>query len=273
MRRQTVLEDRTPLRRHDHVAWVGSGTAALDELAADTLADGARAGERLMFIADDVSPSRLAALPRVHDLLADGALQLAEVTDVYGASFDFDPAAQLGVFTDALDTALADGFTGLRVVADNTSLVVGDDEEFARWLAWEQLTDRLQHDREIIGICFFDDSRIEPGRLEDLAATHPVISAAVAPGFRLFSCGEALHVVGEIDAFDTERLARLLATAPHADRLVIDLGRCRFLDHQALHAFADHAERSTSLVLRNVPPTTRRVWEIVGRPVEHLHFG
>jgi len=63
-------------------------------------------------------------------------------------------------FEGVLGEALAHGYRGIRVVADNTPLVRGDDESFRRWLAWEQLTDRFQSKSMVTGVCFFDHAAL-----------------------------------------------------------------------------------------------------------------
>ncbi len=268
MRRHAVVTDLVALRPHDHVAVIGSGPEALDRLAVQVL--GTNTGERLMFVADDPTPAQLADLPDRDRLVATGALQLAKTADVYGVWDDFDAEIQLAVFTDALDTALAEGFTGLRVVADNTGLVESGD--LSAWLAWEQLTDRFQDQREVVGVCFFDRTRLDAQRVDELMAVHPMVIAEEIPLFRMFTDGDALRVIGEIDNLSRGRLARLLASAPQSDDMLLDLAECHFIDHQTMLALADHARGTRSVVVRNAHPRVRGLWDLIGRPSDRVQF-
>jgi anti-anti-sigma regulatory factor len=268
MRRQAVVTEPVGLRRHDHVAVMGDGPGALDALARTVFGDST--GERLMFVADDPSPTRLAGLPGLEQLLATGMLQLAKTAEVYGSWDEFDAEAQLAVFTDALDTALAEGFTGLRVVADNTPLAESGD--LSRWLAWEQLTDRFQDQREVIGVCFFDRTRLGHARVQELLAVHPLVITTDIPLFRVFADGDALRIVGEIDNLSRDRLERLLATTPRSDEVLLDLAECSFIDHQTVLALAAHAGDTRSVVIRNAQPSVRLLWDLIGRPNERVRF-
>src|SRR5947207_213977 len=118
------------LEPHDHVVWMGRGSDDLYALATAALAQGARRNEKLMFIAEDPDPGRLQGVGELDALLAGGQLELQPVDAVYDGSSAFDQTTQLATFEEVLADALAHGYTGIRVLADNTSLATGDDERF-----------------------------------------------------------------------------------------------------------------------------------------------
>jgi len=95
------------------------------------LAQGAARGERLLLVEDDPRP-----LQWPSELLARWALRLASVAEVYGSGRLADTAAQEAVFDQVLGEALEDGYVGLRIAADNTSVATGG-EGLAAWRRWE----------------------------------------------------------------------------------------------------------------------------------------
>ena len=176
-------------------------------------------------------------------------------------------------FTGLVDEALADGYRGIRVLADNTTLVGDSDEDLTRWMRWEHVTDRFQSLRPVLGVCFFDTQRIPAERLAELAGAHPVTTApAHTPPFRWFYDGDVAHLTGEVDSFSIDRLRRVLASAPAGGELNVDLARTRFVDHHALLALAELAGPQRSVRVHNAPPYLPTVRDILALPSEHLHI-
>jgi hypothetical protein len=251
MRRRANVESAGMLRPHDHAVWFGDGSAELYAMASEALAEGVRRNEKLMFVASDPDTSLLQGFA-ARRLIEDGQLEIVDVEAAYGGGTDFSAGAQLATFQRVLDDALAEGYSGIRVVADNTSLAQGDDESFARWLAWEQLTDHFQADSLVTGICFFDASAISAERLADLAALHPMRMAAgpVEPAFTLFVDRDAVLVIGSLSSESGDQLRRLLAAIDFEQKPVVDLSAAQLVDNQALLTLAALASAVRPLVLR-----------------------
>ncbi|HXG76174.1 MAG TPA: STAS domain-containing protein [Gaiellaceae bacterium] len=78
--------------------------------------------------------------------------------------------------------------------------------------------------------------------------------------------GLVAHVAGELDMATTPRLEEALAGRGRAERLVVDLGECSFLDSSAVRFLVQAArEREAAggeLVLATDDPGIRRVLEI-----------
>jgi hypothetical protein len=279
VRRNYATATATGLAVGDHVAWIGDGQTAFNRLAAEVIREGTRHEDRTLFVSSDADPARLADVPDLEQLLADGEVELARVEDVYPAGLDFDPQHQLGVFADVLTEALAAGYRGLRVVADNTSLSQGDDDAWQTWLRWEQITDRFQASNPVLGVCFFDRSQIDATRGADLHSAHPVIGAAPAneidmdPGFQLFFDRGDLRLVGDIEHSSTARLRRLLAAVPPGDGYVIDVDGAGWIDHRALYALYELSEqRQFYLVVRNAAPRVVRIWSLLALNSDRVIF-
>ncbi len=271
LRNNCVVDDPAVLSLHDHVAWCGDGPDDLLKLAIDAFSAGAERNQRMVFIGDapDLEQLRVSgSLDRAIDI---GALTAAAVADVYGNTSHFDPAIQLEVFSGVLDEALAAGYVGLLVVADNTSLVEGSDDSFARWLAWEQLTDSFQDSREVLGVCYFDATRVGADRLTALGAVHPV-THDVGGSFRLFVDEGATVLTGEVDDETIATLRRVLAVRPRGDGLVVDVSRADFIDHRTVVEFARVATRVAPIRLRGVHSTLRGLCDALGLATDTVQF-
>ena len=250
IRRRASVESAGQLRPHDHAIWFGDSAAELYAMAAEAFAEGVRRNEKLLLVADDPDPAMLRGIG-AEGLLADGQLELLDIEAVYGGSTDFSASAQLATFQRVLAEAQAEGYTGIRVVADNTVLAQGDDQSFARWLAWEHLTDRFQAASMVTGICFFDRASLSPERLADLAALHPVRMEhpPVEPTFTLFVDRDAVLLVGSIGARASAQLRRLLSTVELGEAPVLDLSAAYLLDDEPLRVLARFASAERPLLL------------------------
>lgn len=274
MRRQLTSADPRSLQPHDHVFWSGDGADGLYDLASTALAAGARRNEQLLFVAVDPDAARLAGVGDLELLLDRGQLQLHAVEAIYGASGSFSQTKQLETFQGVLDEALAAGYSGIRVVADNTPLVADTGEAgYDSWLRWEQLTDRFQAASQVTGICYFDGCALDDERLADLAALHPVRPAnAVQPAFTFFSDDGAVSVTGALDLWSAERFERALSTTLRDEPLVLDLSRAQFVDHRALLALNDVATAARPVRIRGASRVVSEFPSLLSLPTPHLAF-
>ena len=271
-RRRASVHDTDAFQPHDHVAWFGDRGGDLYAVATAALADGARRGEKLMFVAEDPDPAGLTGIDGLERLLATGQLELAAIDAVYGNGNAFSASDQLATFEGVLADALAEGYRGIRVVADNTPLAGGDNESFRRWLEWEQLTDRFQAASMVTGVCFFDHAALSGERRADLAAIHPVRSAnGGGPPFSAFSDGDAVFVTGKLDGSSAEQFRRILGTAPVDRPLVVDLSGAEFVDRQPLLVLAESASADRPLRVRS-DRHLRELVSLIGSATPHLRF-
>jgi hypothetical protein len=273
LRRQLRVDRPDVLEPHDHVVWYGEGSDDLYELANAALDAGARRNEKLMFVAREPDADRLKDIGGLSRLLDSGQLELADIEAVYGASGDFDAATQLATFEGVLADALANGYTGIRVVADNTPLARGNDAAFHRWLRWEHMTDRFQDESNVTGICFFDRRELSAERQTDLASLHPICHAgSVKPPFSFVIDGDAVSVAGALDVWSAERLGRILDVTPEDEPLVLDLEQTEFVDHRALLALNAAASTKRPVRIRRARPIIRRLPALLGLDTPHLCF-
>ncbi|HSZ40756.1 MAG TPA: MEDS domain-containing protein [Trebonia sp.] len=235
------------MRPHDHIGWVFSGPAAFDELAEPFLAEGAARGELLMYVTGSPSP---ATVSRLRDRHGDRAVQAASTSEVYGESGIVNAAAQRMAFASVLADALAAGFSGIRVAADNTPLVA-DELRLAAWIRWEHTADRFMAENAVTGLCAFDGRRVDVNRLRHLATLHPLSSSAEPePQFRMFAHDGDLWLEGQIDSFAVGELPLALAVLPPRTGILIDLSAAAFVSRAPLARLRRLADTGVTVTIR-----------------------
>lgn len=122
---------------HGHTAVFGHGPSALASAAAQVFHTARGSGEAFVLVTDDADVASLTALPGREELLASGRLRVLCTAAAYPHR---DPARLFAAWSAELTGLLAAGWTGMRVVADNTPLARGSDGAFAAWLGWEHTT-------------------------------------------------------------------------------------------------------------------------------------
>jgi MEDS: MEthanogen/methylotroph, DcmR Sensory domain len=266
-----VLDGSSELVPHDHVAWCGDGAEGFVRLAGWAFAT-APAGERLVLVGDI---DRLSA--DAGELFADqierGRLQMVDAAEAYRPVVEGRPgfvAHQLDQFRRELDAALAAGYSGLRVAADNTAMLTGAEELEQRWLAWEQVTDRWQVRMPVTGLCYFDRSRVPVEGLGRVAGLHPLCSGVPAPPLLSYHDAEpagptVLVLDGAVEAFDDEKLRERLrielaqaADEPGGAAVTVDLSRVTYLHHRGLQVLEQAGVR-----VWHAPAIVRRLNELL----------
>jgi hypothetical protein len=148
-----------------HSAWAFDGLVRFEVAATRFLAD-APAEEQLMFVVDDPVIRRWP-----QSLLESGRLLVASVAEVYGPARQVDARTQLATFTSVLEAALGDGYSGIRVAADNTSAIIGRDR-LSAWTEWERAAEVFMSENPVTGLCGFDRSRLSQTDLEGVLGLH-----------------------------------------------------------------------------------------------------
>ncbi|WP_415854944.1 MEDS domain-containing protein [Sinomonas sp. G460-2] len=149
-----------------HIGWSYRGLPEFEGRVASFLAEGHARGERQVFIADE---PKAGLWPR--GLVERGDLLIFSTVEIYGAERIVDPPAQRIAFEATLAEALALGYTGLRVAADNTSLT-SDPGRLEAWMRWEDEADSLMRTKPITGLCAFDRTRSAAATVQTLMGLH-----------------------------------------------------------------------------------------------------
>lgn len=247
MRNSGVRFECLRLRPHDHIGWVFGGAEEFADLARPFLAEGAARGDRLIYVAADPEQQELAGLA---DVLRPGVLQVASIAEVYGPDGIVDAEDQRATFEAALADALAAGFSGIRVAADNTPLVT-DEQRLAAWIRWEVVADQLMSQKPITGLCAFDRSKVDVDKLRHLATLHPLSPVdSHVPQFRLFNDAGNLCVEGEIDSSAIGELWLALKALPVKTGILVDLASATFLSATALGGLGRLADAGFDVIVR-----------------------
>ena len=246
---------------HDHIGWIFSGPGEFAALAEPFLAEGAVRNERLMYVAEDPD---MTAFGQWTEALPPGTLMAATVAAVYGQSGIVDAAKQRATFAQVLAEALAAGYSGIRVAADNTPLLL-DQERIEAWIRWETVADHFMSENPVTGLCAFDKTRIDVGTLRRLATVHPVWPAeSDQPPFRLFSNDSALWLEGEVNSFAVGQARLALEGLPPTTNVVVDLTNTENVTSDALSALRQLCETGVGVTVRGATEIVRRLAQSTG---------
>lgn len=265
MRNRGACFELLRMRPHDHIGWVFSGADEFAALARPFLTEGAERGERLMYVAEEPDA---AALDGLGSLVDSGTLQVTSIAEVYGEAGMVDAAAQRATFAAALADALDQGYTGIRVAADNSPLVA-DPRRLQAWIQWEMVADRFMSEHAVTGLCAFDRRRVDVDTLRHLATLHPLSPAAEpSPQFMLFSDDGALRLEGEVNPFAVEHVMLALKHLPAKTNVVVDLSKAAFVMKGTMVLLRDLADGGTPVSIRGASDGTRQLGEFLGMPEE-----
>jgi hypothetical protein len=257
------------MKPHDHVGWVFSGPGEFAALASPFLAEGASRNECLMYVAEDPDFEVLDGWAKA---LSPGTLTVASITEVYGESGIVDAQAQRETFAAVLAEALTEGYSGIRVAADNTPLVL-DQERLESWIRWEIVADHFMSEHQVTGLCAFDRTRVDVNTIRHLATLHPVSPAASPrPQFRLFTHDGALWLKGEVDSFAVGQARLALENLPPETDVVVDLTNTESVTKDALSALRQLCETGVVVTVRGATEIVRRLGQSVGVPVPNFSW-
>ncbi len=255
----------------DHICWVyGEDDPSFDRAVRQFLAGGIDRGERLLCVGERVIDSIALDADGFVDaaaLIAGGSLRTLTTAEAYEGAGAFVPGAQRAYYDSATREAIADGYTGLRVVAD-VSRLAADPVSRPQLLEWEHLADGyIAEGGGFTAMCAYNGALAEEV-LVDAASAHPLAHTSVAPPFRVFFDDDHVVLSGSVDTFSADRLARVLASSPvGTEGAVLDLERVEFMDVAASRTIARWAQdlnaRSLPLEVRGASPLLRRMWQVL----------
>jgi anti-anti-sigma regulatory factor len=254
---------------HDHFCWVPEDQADYRARLAEFLAEGLGHGLRVVYVGSGTAEGlreHLSGIGDVGALLARDAMRIVSVDEVYGSGTPVDPAEVIRRFAAETDEALADGYRGLRASADVTDVVRTAEQQDA-FCRYEFLIDRYLSRHPLSGMCAYS-AELGVAAVQRFAALHPAASAGLTP-FHVFACHDgAVGLAGEIELAwlpELERALEHLSLAAVDGKVIVDLSRVEFVDHQALLALAAFAERSEAPVTFSaLPAIARRIASLLG---------
>ena len=211
-----MVEDVRGLGPHDHVCWPFDDQAEFQAVALSFLEDGLRLGQRAMYASDasaDDLRRELDPIGALDDLIAAGTLELISLTERYRAGRVAGPRAQAEAYAEAAMQAVADGYTGLRVAADATSLVLDADAR-REFVEYEHRVDRLMAEGlPFSAMCGYDRRRMDADAVDTLVCIHPV-SRAGDDLFHISALPDGrIALEGDLDLRHADRFELLLDIA------------------------------------------------------------
>ena len=270
MRRSGVLDSTRGLNHSDHICWGFSDHEEFLGEALQFLCEGLELGQKLLYTAPG-SPERLCGdlgeLDDLGRLIDRGVLEILPLDHTYSDRYRPGAAEQAEAYAVATDMAVADGFTGLRVAAEATALVLdpGKRDAFTRY---EHLVDRMMaRGLPFAAMCGYDRNRLGQSVVDELACVHPARHGTTTP-FGLHAGDEAqLCLTGEIDAWDATTAAVAFArtfSATTGPRLELDSTHLDFIHHRGLEAMHDVArDLGIEVHLIDATSTVERMVELL----------
>lgn len=222
-------------------------------------------GQRVAYLAGESVEQARAELNDVadfQDLPEAPAFAVSAVDEWYRAVQTATAAGQVETYTAAARSAVADGYTGLRVAVEATGLAgTGPQREmFARY---EHLVDRCMVDEPFAALCGYDGAELGTPAAAELACLHPQSSPQAAP-FQWWAASDAdMGLSGEIDIDSVDLFdATMARTLPllAGSQVVVDAHQLTYIDHRGLLALEGHARANNlQIVLHTKVPTVRRL--------------
>lgn len=165
------------VRQGDHICALFETEEEQLAIAAGYVADGLRRGERCLYVAASTP-----ALKRFRDVLEAlgfdtasavkrGALVEATSADAHLAGGRFDSERMMGMLNEAVESALNDGFQGLRTCGD-MSWLLGNPEGAEQVVEYEAFLNQFFKGVRATGMCLFDRARLPPELVDHALATH-----------------------------------------------------------------------------------------------------
>ncbi|MFE8938647.1 MULTISPECIES: MEDS domain-containing protein [unclassified Streptomyces] len=262
-----------------HSSVVFSSDAEWAERLVAFVRAGLRRDEQVQYFADVTAPDLVMRTLTRHGVDAVSAVRRGQLTvttaaETYLAGPCFDPDAMVGLWHEAVASAVTDGYAGLRAIGE-MSWGARDVAGAERLLEYEL---RIHHEvfarLPLTAWCFYDRRLMPPDVLDVLLGAHLTRMGATGtsprtpgllvaplpdrPGLRLVGTAgyENRHV--------TAGVAGAVAGSP-APRVDLDLTRLDHLDVAALADIARAAARrpaGTPVRLLGAPPSLTRLLEI-----------
>lgn len=254
-----------------HACWGFEDPAGdFRDAAAAFLAEGVELGQALVFVGGPDAEEVVRTAEPMRSMVADGRLGIAPFDSVYPGGRRLAAPAQWSAYAGALARAQEEGYTGLRVLAEVTSLA-SPEGAWHEHALWESYADRMMARTSLAALCCFERAALPSEGLAAIASAHPVVDSRLDDlvPFRLFGERDALVIAGEVDAFSSETLRHLLGAGngvPSAE--VLDLEELRFIEHTGLGVLQEYAESVRAhggrVTVRGGPPNLHRLADLLG---------
>jgi ABC-type transporter Mla MlaB component len=242
----------------DHVCWLLDDPAAYTVIAAALLAEGVRLGQRPIVFGPEGSAS-------LEDLASMAAIAVDPRAFFLGGR-TVNPVAMLEVFREQTALARAEGYDGLRVVADMDGLLPKPPTT-AGTVCFELRLDRLAREFNMTIVCAYRRSSFDTAAINGALSVHPAqIGSDGPPQFRFVAAEPGTwKLSGEVDLAVRVAFEAALTTAVSLGDCVVDVTALEFLDIAGMRAVAHVARDAEARVqLLGASSALRRFWELGG---------
>jgi hypothetical protein len=198
-------------------------------------------------------------------LVESGQLVLASAEDAYFGEQGFDAEGQVAEFAAFTDATVAEGYSGLRVFADNGWMPAALDDP-RRWVDYELQVSRMMAGRPLIGLCGFDVADEGPVSPRTIDAVHRVNVPGDGPDglFRVVRDRDAWALRGELESFVIDELQEVLeALRPLLGADQLSLRGLQFVDAATARTLFAFVEES-GVAVRDVSAQLAKVWRLLG---------
>jgi hypothetical protein len=163
---------------HGHICHFYRNEHEMVETTASFLEEGLRSGERCLWVLPswlDLETARTAsrkARPGLSDGESSGRLLFLTEKEVYwdGSGVLRSAPGIIRFWIEQEQQARSEGFVGIRITGDGTSLVSADDWKSA--VDYERLADAAFKGRQIVALCTYCLQTLSPNRLADVLSGH-----------------------------------------------------------------------------------------------------
>lgn len=251
----------------DHVCWPFHGMDEFVSAARDYVTEGLDRHERVAFCKVAITGMHRAVVSEVTQVgrsVSSDVPVLTPMTTELGWTPSTSP---IGPFRRMTEAALADGYTGLRILTDATD-IARDPEMREQWFRCEHLIDRYGLRNPVVVVCGYDIQRLGEEVVAEMASVH-AHTGGTPCSFLLRATDEdgGLALSGEVDRGSAAGLfqALLAIAGDTAGPVVLDLSEHAFIDHTGLDAL-DRAARTlgTTVSLVGASPLTALLVDAFG---------
>jgi hypothetical protein len=251
----------------DHLCWPFRCRDELVAAARAYVTEGLSRQERVAYVSE-VDSSKgfpdLGGIRGLDELVERGQLQLVPCDRVHGAGAA--DAADLPALATLAEEAIAAGYRGLRMFADET-VRVHDPVRRLRQVSYEHQLDQFCCTHPVAALCAYDAAALGNSAVAELVCVHGLAHGDLSP-FQLHASRDAdAALAGCIDVFCTDQFEQALhriGVAEAGGTVIIDAADLEFIDVRGLLTLDRFAAGSgATIVLRSAPAVVTRLSELV----------
>ena len=177
--RPRLLDVLGQIGLHDHVCVIYESPEEQLALPIPSIRMGLERGEKCFYAADkktvsDIIESLRAMGIDVDEAVNSGRLTVASQEDTYLRNGHFEPDKMIRFWADALEPAIASGFSGLRVVGEANWALCGDPGA-GPFIEYEAKLNYLVRDHPVVVTCQYDYNQFSPDVILNVIRTHPIV--------------------------------------------------------------------------------------------------